>query len=652
MGRDGRPPVGSQPSRTLLVILRGHVRALGVTHQFSKATDASEAALQAHRAALGSLRSKVLEPAERSGWQLEVVAHLVAPAEAAVAVEAVGRAALGSRLGAHALTRLQPSQSRTTVAAITFALDAAKAPPHTWGAILLVRSDLIWKAAISLPSPWMARDDGGSAHGLGSPASAGSDDTRGSDMGVLWRVDEAGGGGGCQGALADVPWVNDVLIHLPAHRLTELWTFLTWNRERHQSGRNLGLHLLAHSPGFGREAGIGVDGTSREHRDAPGAADFGRMHGLSGGLRFLYPCSYNANPEKERNPIYTIVGRTESAPSPDCTQAGFTLAEVGNRLRVHASSLVQTNGTGCRFVTWLQRGDTDGGGGGYARDGKVAAPPVNATLKILSVGGALLPGQGLSSRHGRAPRHVLLVWNGTVVLEGGFRFTNPSHRAHSPRYAPFDTSVARSTDGEVVNRQQLRYAVLVRGTPFMWGCGPMSSFLQRLCLHSMVKQIAAPLIARGHAVEIFLALSYAQGSCAETLLAAMLNETSGDAQQLTALVRSTWRMSGATQAVNMRLMLARLLNHAHAANKAYDFVILSRCDTRYLTPIVGWRESVTAPACHDPASPAVATRLAFASRTSAHSWQYKIRGEPLHPLCGAILLDAIIVSTRLHALFR
>ena len=138
---------------------------------------------------------------------------------------------------------------RTVLANLEFALNTA-ACARRRGALLLVRVDVEWKRMVALPLPAEL------GYELVSP----------------WRVDIDISG---RVRTAGTPWLNDVLLLVPACRLGEFWSALV-RRVSTLSEPGRSLHFLCYETAC--------------------------------GVRFLEACA-SANTEAERNSLYAIVNR-------------------------------------------------------------------------------------------------------------------------------------------------------------------------------------------------------------------------------------------------------------------------------------------------------------------------------------------------------
>ena len=61
-------------------------------------------------------------------------------------------------------------------------------------------------------------------------------------------------------------------------------------------------------------------------------------------------------------------------------------------------------------------------------------------------------------------------------------------------------------EGMQVRSPQARFALLVRGEVWRWGCDELGRAAQRSCSASLVTHFISPLEAAGHRVDVFLAL--------------------------------------------------------------------------------------------------------------------------------------------------
>ena len=246
-------------SNALVVVVRGQSLRNGT--RLSMTSSTAPTSFRGQLTALASLRQRVLQPAVTAGWDpVEAVVDIDAPPIARMWVEAEVERALQPHLVGMRVQPLLSNQMRTLLANLEFALHTARVPPAQWRALLLVRIDLAWKRDVPLPSPAQV------SHELVVP----------------WRVDTNLGSNGA--------WLNDVLVLVPACRVSELWTALvrrvTTPREEGRS-----LHFFCWASAC--------------------------------GLRFLETCSYAANTAAERNPLYSIIGRPEASFTPNCARRHF-----------------------------------------------------------------------------------------------------------------------------------------------------------------------------------------------------------------------------------------------------------------------------------------------------------------------------------------
>ena len=175
----------------------------------------------------------------------------------------------------------------------------------------------------------------------------------------------------------------------------------------------------------------------------------------------------------------------------------------------------------------------------------------------------------------------------------------------------------------------MRYAVLLRGEPFRWGCTEMSRYLQHLCTKSLHSNVIQPLEHFGHVVEVYVSLNRQSPPCISDYHAEL-------ARSHGAHLRSTISIISNNQEENVVAVFGWLF--ATVPRDSFDYLIFVRYDMRFLTPITMWRESEKsrydhpnrtdtswegvpqAPLCHD-ASSSEPQPVAFASRTSRTMWK-------------------------------
>jgi len=209
----------------------------------------SAAAFESQHAALRSIRQHVLLPARTSGWATGVLADVSCPRPLLSGLFGVLRDELNaSSMRAKNFSR---SQVRSVLSSLRWANHVAwqSRELHTWSALLMLRTDLVLKMHLPLPSP------GSSVGGA---------------IIAPFQVDE--------GIWQQYPIVADNLFLVPRGRLGALMSALRAHRDYTH------LHLLC---------------------------DWLAAEGTAGRVDYFVRTRHDANSAHEANPLYRMAGRKE-----------------------------------------------------------------------------------------------------------------------------------------------------------------------------------------------------------------------------------------------------------------------------------------------------------------------------------------------------
>ena len=160
-----------------------------------------------------------------------------------------------------------------------------------------------------------------------------------------------------------------------------------------------------------------------------------------------------------------------------------------------------------------------------------------------------------------------------------------------------------------------KYAMLLRGRAYEFGCDMPGIRLQEHVLHSHHAMISEPLEELGHTVDVFLALSSACDNVTDSTLAAEFPQRLSNNKHLhNGRLKAAKNVSTFAQHFNIRSALNMIIAETNNL-AAYDFLVVMRYDIRMLRPITSWD-------CRP-------TSLGSASILTDHSWRQEKRTSDL-----------------------
>ena len=134
-----------------------------------------------------------------------------------------------------------------------------------------------------------------------------------------------------------------------------------------------------------------------------------------------------------------------------------------------------------------------------------------------------------------------------------------------------------------VRSPQARFALLVRGEVWRWGCDELGRAAQRSCSASLVTHFISPLKASGHRVDVFLALDIRRAACVASVDELVRVYGASATRQV-----HTRHFSASTQLANFRSSLNFFRMTVSTDASHFTHLVVLRHDVQLGVPVTAW----------------------------------------------------------------